>query len=129
MHTRKQPFSAKLFESPAITWTTGTLTVEDESSAQRISPLTEIDSKPFHSRTRVLDIKISDVVYLGSRSVSVYGSGNRLRGDPILVRERYKPSFQFLECYARISSLQWVRWDSRIRTLKELLASATSEKD
>src|ERR1041384_344249 len=57
MYARTLPFSAVLFVSPAIIWTTSTLTVEDVTSAQRISPLREIDSKPFHSHTRVSEIK------------------------------------------------------------------------
>jgi hypothetical protein len=43
--------------------------------------------------------------------------------------ESYKAASQFLKSNARISSLQWVDWNSRPRTAIELLTSATSEKD
>ena len=56
-------------------------------------------------------------------------SRNRLRLVPILGTERYEAASQFLKSNARISSLQWVDWNSRLRTFIELLTSATSEKD
>jgi len=49
MHPTTQPFSAELFVSPAIIWTTCEVTVEDEISALRINSLEiEINSKTFH---------------------------------------------------------------------------------
>jgi hypothetical protein len=44
MHPRTQPFSAELFVSPAIIWTTCEVTVEDEISILPIRSL-EIDIK------------------------------------------------------------------------------------
>lgn len=43
--------------------------------------------------------------------------------------ERYETSSYFFEGNAGISSLQWIDGNSRLGTVKELLASATSEND
>ncbi len=69
------------------------------------------------------------VLYYDRVPNGINGRGNRLRVVPILAPERYKASSQFLESNARIFSYQWVGWNSRQRTIKELLASETSQED
>lgn len=68
-------------------------------------------------------------LYYGRVADRINGRGNHLRVVPILALERYKPSPQFLKSNARIFSHQSVGWNSRTRTIKELLASTTSELD
>ena len=59
----------------------------------------------------------------------VIRSKDNLRLDSVFALERYEPLSQFLKSNARISFLQRVGWNSRLRALVELLASPTSENN
>ncbi len=60
---------------------------------------------------------------------TINGTQTRLRLVPILAFEMDEAESQFLKSNARISSLQRVGGNSRLRTAEELLTSVTSEKD
>ena len=60
---------------------------------------------------------------------TINGTQTRFRLVPILAFEMDEAESQFLKSNARISSLQRVGGNSRLRTAEELLTSVTSEKD